>query len=62
MFLAEWDAEDFMDVPSTFNIIEYYILKYQSHNYDTPTYMEAISVEHADEYYKYMDDENSESY
>ena len=35
----------------------YYVLNYQSHDPDTPTYMEALSGENADEYYKAMDDE-----
>ena len=31
--------------------------KFQSHDPDTPTYIEALSGEHTDEYYKDMDDE-----
>ena len=38
--LAEWDAEDCMDTPSTFHMIEYYFIKSQSHNPDTPMYTE----------------------
>ena len=41
--LAKWDAEDCMDAPSTFNMRESYALKTQSHDPDTPTYMEALS-------------------
>ena len=41
--LAEWDAEDCMDTPSTFHMKESYALKTQSHNPDAPTYMEALS-------------------
>ena len=41
--LAEWDAEDCMDTPSTFHIRESYALKTQIHDPDTPTYMEALS-------------------
>ena len=37
--LDEWDAEDFMDTSSSFYIIESYVLKSQSHNPDTTTYM-----------------------
>ena len=37
--LDEWDAEDCMYMPSTFHMKEYYVLKYQSHDPDTPTYM-----------------------
>ena len=54
--LAEWDAEDFMGTPSTFNMRKSYVLKYQIYYPDTPTYMEALSVEHTYEYYKIMDD------
>ena len=55
--LAEWDAEDFMDTPSTFHMRESYALKTQSHDPDTPTYMEALSGENSEEYFKAMDDE-----
>ena len=41
--LDEWDAKYFMDMPSTFHIIESYVIKSQSHDPDTPTYMEALS-------------------
>ena len=37
--LAEWDSEYCMDMPSTFHKKEYYVLKYQIHDTDTPTYM-----------------------
>ena len=43
LLMAEWDAEYCMDAPSAFHIREYYVLKYQIHNPDTPTYMEALS-------------------
>ena len=55
--LAEWDAEDFMDTPSTFDMRESYALKTQRHDPDTPTYMEALSGENSEEYFKKMDDE-----
>ena len=55
--LAEWDAEDCMDTPSMFHTREYYALKTQSHDTDTPTYMEALSGENLEEYFKAMDDE-----
>ena len=32
--LAEWDAEYFIDTPSTFHMREYYALKTQSHDPD----------------------------
>ena len=54
--MAEWDTEDFMDKPSTFHIRESYVLKTQSHDPDTPTYMEALSGEKLEEYFKAMDD------
>ena len=38
-------------------MIESYVLNFQSHDPDTPTYMEALSGENADEYYKAMYDE-----
>ena len=47
--LAEWDAEDCMDTPSTFHMRKYYALKTQSHDPDTPTYMEALSGENSEE-------------
>ena len=55
--LSEWDAEDFMDTPSTFHMREYYALKSQSHDPDTPTYMEALPGENSEEYFKSIDDE-----
>ena len=36
---------------------ESYVLKTQSHNPDTPNYMEALSGENTDEYFKAMYDE-----
>ena len=56
-FLYEWYAEYFIDAPSTFHMREYYVLKYQIHDPDNPTYMEALSGENSEEYYKAMDDE-----
>ena len=47
--LAEWYAEGCMDTPSTFHMKESCVLKYQNHNPDTPTYMEALSGENAEE-------------
>ena len=46
-----------MDAPLKFHMRESYALNSQIHDPDTPTYMEALSGEHADEYYKAMDDE-----
>ena len=43
--LAEWDAEDCIDTPTKFHTRESYALKTQSHDPDTPTYMEALSGE-----------------
>ena len=54
--LADWDAEYFIDMPSIFHMREYYVPKSQSHYPDTPTYMEALSGENAEEYFKEMDD------
>ena len=47
--LDEWDEEYFMDTPSTFHMREYYVLKSQCHNPDTPKYMEALSGENVEE-------------
>ena len=55
--LDEWNAEDCMDTPSTFHIRESYALKAQRHDTDTPMYMEALSGENLEEYFKAMDDE-----
>ena len=57
LLLAEWDAEDCMDTPSTFHMRESYALNTQGHDPDTPTYMEALSGKNSEEYYKAMDDE-----
>ena len=46
-----------MDTPSTFHKREYYVLKSQSYDPDTPNYMEALSGENTDEYFKAMYDE-----
>ena len=45
LLLDEWYAEDCMDTPSPFHMREYYVLKTQIDNLDTPTYMEALSDE-----------------
>ena len=42
---------------STFHMRESYALKTQIHDPDTPTYMEALSGENPEEYFKAMDDE-----
>ena len=57
LLLAEWDTEDYMDTPSTFHMRECYALKTQSHDPDTPTYMDALSGKNSEEYFKAMDDE-----
>ena len=49
LLIAEWDAEYCMYLPSPFHTREYYVIKYKSHNPDTPTYIENLSGEHADE-------------
>ena len=55
--LAEWNAEDCMNKPSTFHMRESYALKTQIHDPDTPMYMEALLGENLEEYFKAMDDE-----
>ena len=41
-----------MDDPPKFHRREYFELKSQSQDLDTPTYIEVLSGEHAEEYYK----------
>ena len=43
--MSEWYTEYCMDIPSTFHSKESYVLKTESHDPDTPTYMEALSGE-----------------
>ena len=52
--MNEWYVEDYMDIQSTFHTRSSYILKSQSHNPDTPMYMEALSGENAEEISKAM--------
>ena len=35
----DWYEEDCMDAPSTLRMREYYVLKYEGHDPDTPAYM-----------------------
>ena len=53
--MAELDAEYCMDTPSTFHMRKYYVIISQSHDPDTPKYMEALSGESLGEYFKAMD-------
>ena len=46
-----------MDTPSTFHMRESYALKTQIHDTNTPKYMETLSGENLEEYFKAMDDE-----
>ena len=46
-----------MYTPSTFHMKVSYVIKSQSHNTDTQKYMETLSGENADEYFKAMGDE-----
>ena len=55
LLLAEWGSEDCMHTPSTFHMKESYVLNTQSHYPDTTTYMEALSGENSEEYFKAMD-------
>ena len=55
--MAEWDAEDCMDIPPKFYMREYYVIKYQSYDPDTLTYMETLSGENTGEYFNAMYDE-----
>ena len=45
-----------MDTSSTFHMREYYALKSQIHDTDTTTYMEILSGENAEEYFKAKED------
>ena len=40
LLLADWDSEDCMDVPPMLHILEYYALKSQIYDPDTPTYID----------------------
>ena len=55
--LDDWDAEYCMDKSSQFHMREYFALNNQIHDPGTPTYMEALSGENLEEYFKTMDDE-----
>ena len=57
LLLAKCYTEDCMDTPSTFHTRNYYVLKSQIRNPETPTYMEDLSGEKLEEYFKEMDDE-----
>ena len=57
LLLTELDAEYCMDIPSTFHMREFYVLMNQGYDPDTPTYMEALSGENSEEYFKAMYDE-----
>ena len=57
LLLDEWYAEDCIDTPSTFHMRECYVINSLSHDPDTPTYIEALSGENAEEYFKAVDDE-----
>ena len=46
--MDDWDAEDCMDTQSMFHMRESYVIKTQSHDPDTPTYMEALSGKNSD--------------
>ena len=50
--LTDWYETYFMDDPPKFHRREYFELKSQSQDLDTPTYIEVLSGEHAEEYYK----------
>ena len=52
LLLDEQDTEDCMDTPSTFHIRETYVLKSQSHDPDTPKYMEALYGKNTDKYFR----------
>ena len=47
--LDEWDSEYCMDMQSTFHMRKSYVLKYQSHDPDTPTFMEVLSGKNSEE-------------
>ena len=42
LLMADCDAEDCMDTSSMFHMREYYVLKTQCHDPDTPTDMKAL--------------------
>ena len=57
LLLSEWDAKYFIDTPSNFHIRRSYVLKSQILDPDTPKYMEILSGEKSEEYFKVIDDE-----
>ena len=57
LLLAERYAEYCIGTPSMFHMRESYALKTQIHDPDTLKYMEALSGENLEEYYKATDDE-----
>ena len=46
-----------MDKPSKFHMKESYVFSTQSHDPDTPTYIEALSDENSEEYLQAMGDQ-----
>ena len=50
--MSECDAKYFMDVSTTIPIRKSYFIKSHIHDPATPTYLEALSGQHVDEYYK----------
>ena len=50
--IADLDSEYCMDTPSTFHTRKAYAIKSQIQNTDNPKYMEALSGENTDEYFK----------
>ena len=55
--ISVWYSEYLMYDPSTLHIRESYSLKSKNQYPDTPIYMEVLIGEHADEYYKAVNDE-----
>ena len=60
--MSEWYAEDFMDTPHMFHMWKSYFLKSQGQDPDTQKYMEALSGDNMDEYFKAMNEKKSKSY
>ena len=48
--LDDWDAEDCMYASTEFHMKEFYALKYQINDPNTPTHMELLSSKHQHEH------------
>ena len=54
--LAEWDVDEYQDRPRAYHMSEAFVAKSKS-DPDTPTYLEALTGDHAEGYYQAMEEE-----